>query len=223
MSGLTIEDFERHLLDCLAAGTPLQKPLEGLLRLLLRDCVDGYDPDAPDGVGSTHLANEEQRTHVTGTVWMVGSQRVEPFQLTLEGGTFDEARLTWGDIGGPYPLSELGTHVAAWPLDTFEWKLRFERKPSGWQLCPQVPTLRLKTFPEQCGPIIIGTVSLIKALHETLELELSEAQALVEQSIFDEHGVELHPPTQVAALRLMEAARKATADVELAFLSASEP
>ena len=75
--------------------------------------------------------------------------------------------------------------------------------------------LILKTRPEFCGPVTIGTVSLIVAVRDALGIRLKDAKLLVEQSIDDEHGVELHPPSEEAAKQLIAAAKRAQAPTEI--------
>ena len=56
-----------------------------------------------------------------------------------------------------------------------------------------------------CGPISVGTVSVIRALIAHLGLSLSEAEALVDRCVFDGERVQIAAPSRAAAEALLAA------------------
>jgi hypothetical protein len=72
----------------------------------------------------------------------------------------------------------------------------------------RMPAVRLKIEPELVGPISIGTVAVIRALCDHLQLSLAEAIGHVNRCVFDAEIVTVPAPS-VAAARAAVAAIQA--------------
>jgi hypothetical protein len=66
----------------------------------------------------------------------------------------------------------------------------------------------LRIEPELCGPISIGTVSVIRLVSEHLELSLSGAMRYVDRCVFEGEQVHIPAPSEVAAENFVVAIRE---------------
>lgn len=69
-------------------------------------------------------------------------------------------------------------------------------------------TVRLSIEPELCGPVSVGTVTVIKLLCDHLRVSLAEAKGYVDRCVFDGEEVELTAPSAEAAAQLVAALAK---------------
>jgi hypothetical protein len=80
----------------------------------------------------------------------------------------------------------------------------------------------LRIEPELCGPISIGTVSVIRLVAKHLELSLSVAMRYVDRCVFEGEQVHIPAPSDVAAegfvvaIRALAATPRVEATVERA-------
>ena len=65
--------------------------------------------------------------------------------------------------------------------------------------------VRLAIDSELCGPISIGTVAVVRLLHEHLGLSIDAATACVDRCVFDTETLHLELPSREAAERLVRA------------------
>jgi hypothetical protein len=70
-----------------------------------------------------------------------------------------------------------------------------------------VSTVSLSIEADLCGPVSVGTVSVIRALMTHLALPLDDAAALVNRCVFDGECVALAAPSLAAAEALLGAFR----------------
>jgi hypothetical protein len=71
--------------------------------------------------------------------------------------------------------------------------------------------IRLSIEADLCGPISVGTVSVVRALMTHAGLPLEEALALVDRCVFDAQCVEVPVATPAAAQALLAALERTPA------------
>ena len=71
--------------------------------------------------------------------------------------------------------------------------------------------IRLSIEADLCGPISVGTGSVVRALMTHLALPLGEAVALVDRCVFDAQSVELALASPAAARALLAALERSPA------------
>jgi ribosomal protein L7/L12 len=65
-----------------------------------------------------------------------------------------------------------------------------------------VPTIQLRIDPVLCGPVSVGTVSVIKLLRDRLGLSLADAKKYIDRCVFDGETVTIHVESVEAAENL---------------------
>jgi hypothetical protein len=66
-----------------------------------------------------------------------------------------------------------------------------------------VASIILSIEPDMCGPVSVGTVSVIQLLRAELDLGLKEAMEYVNRCVFDGETVEIPAPSREAADRAL--------------------
>jgi hypothetical protein len=74
-----------------------------------------------------------------------------------------------------------------------------------------VPVVSLSIEADLCGPVSVGTVSVVRALMTHLALPLDDAAGLVNRCVFDGECVALAAPSLVVAEALLSSLRASQA------------